>query len=97
VLDGGYARPGVSAAGLAAVGRAEETVDATSAADGALFVDVRKGTFKWANNGADALTAADIGATAYVLDDATVTKTGAGKSAAGVVHQVDGDGVWVSV
>lgn len=95
VLAGGYARPGHEAASLAAVGRAEETVDATSLADGVAKVKVRKGVFKWANKADDALTAADVGATAYVVDDLTVGKTATGRSAAGKVFQVDADGVWI--
>lgn len=94
-LASGLARPGYEAAGLVAVGCAEETVDATGLADGVAKVKVRKGVFKWRNNGADALAAADVGAVAYVLDDATVTKTAAGRSAAGSVFQVEDDGVWI--
>lgn len=97
VLAAGLARPGYAAAGNVCVGVAEETVDAISAADSALSVKVRRGTFKFVNNAADEILAADVGATAYVLDDQTVTKTAAGHSAAGVVYQVDSDGVWVTI
>lgn len=95
VLASGLARPGYAATGLVFVGRAEETVDATALADGVATVKVRKGVFKWLNNGADALAAADVGAVAYVLDDATVTKTATGRSAAGSIFQVEADGVWI--
>lgn len=100
VLDGGYAKPGVVGAGLVAVGRAEQTVDAVQAADGALTIDVERGVFKWANAAADAVTAAEVGKTAFVYDDATVAKTDGGqgaRSAAGTVFQVDADGVWVMI
>jgi hypothetical protein len=95
VLAGGYARPGHAATGLVAVGRAEESVDATSLADGVANVKVRKGVFKWVNKADDALTAADVGAKAYVVDDQTVGKTATGRSEAGRVFQVDADGVWI--
>jgi hypothetical protein len=97
VLAAGLARPGVAGAGLVACGRATGGVDALASADGALFVEVERGTFKWANNGADPLLFSDVGALAYVLDDATVTKTATGRSSAGTVFQVDADGVWVTV
>ncbi len=42
-----------------------------------------------------AVTAAKRGQVCYLVDDNTVTMDSAGKSAAGVVHNVDSDGVWV--
>ncbi|HEY8136256.1 MAG TPA: hypothetical protein VIF61_00350 [Methylocystis sp.] len=95
VLAAGLAKPGVAAAGLIALGRAEETVDASTAADGDLFVNVSRGLFKWENSAGDALTLADVGANAYILDDQTVAKTATDRSSAGLVHQVESDGVWV--
>jgi hypothetical protein len=94
-LLAGYAEPGSAATGLVAVGRAEESVDATGLANGVAKVKVRRGIFKWKNKADDLLTIADVGATAYVVDDETVCKTATGKSAAGKVIQVDSDGVWV--
>jgi hypothetical protein len=95
VLDGGYAEPGNTAAGLIAFGRAEET-KTNAGADGAESILVSFGVFKWANSaGGDAVADADVGGLCYVVDDQTVMKTAAGKSAAGRVIGVEADGVWV--
>jgi len=94
----GYAIPGATAAGLVTAGRAEEQVDNTGGADGAVSVRVRRGTFRYANSaGADAITRAEVGDDCYLVDDQTVAKTdGAGtRSVAGKVVQVDAQGVWV--
>lgn len=94
----GYAAPGSTATTLTYLGRAEEAVDNTGGADGAVTVQVRRGkAFKWANSGSDAVTQAELGKTCYIEDDETVAKTdGTGtRSAAGTVVAVDSDGVWV--
>lgn len=94
----GYAVKGATATGLKAQGRAEEQVDNTSGADGALSIKVAKGVFRFANSAAgDAITAAEIGSTCYIVDDQTVAKTdGTGtRSAAGKIVDVDVNGVWV--
>lgn len=51
----------------------------------------------WVNSaGADQVTAADVGATVYAVDNQTVAKTSTGgRLAAGTVWSVDADGVWV--
>jgi hypothetical protein len=95
VLDGGYAKPGVTATALVAFGRAEET-RTNAGADGADSILVTFGAFKWANSGGgDAVTDAHVGALCYVVDDQTVMITSAGKSAAGRVLAVESDGVFV--
>ena len=97
----GYAAPATAAAGLLCLGRAEEEVDNTGGADGAVKVLVRRGVFQWNNSAAaaDKITAAHIGRTCYMVDDETVAKTHAvaTRSAAGTVVAVDSTGVWVSV
>lgn len=98
VLAAGFAKPGVTAIGLVAIGRAEQTVDNTGGAQGALDVRVRAGVFRFANSAAaDAITAAEIGSDCYVVDDQTVAKTSATstRSVAGKVFDVDANGVWV--
>lgn len=99
VMDAGFAKPGYAAAGLVTLGIAEETVDNTGGAAGAKRVVVKRGCFHFANHGADAVTEADIGKDAYVVDDQTVAKTSATntRSIAGKVVDVDAAGVWIRV
>lgn len=84
--------------GLRAVGVAESPAINAGVA-GAINVPVRRGEAFLLANGtsADLLTRADIGATCYVIDDQTVGKTNGSSSraTAGIVRDVDADGVWV--
>jgi hypothetical protein len=98
VLSGGFAAPAHTGVGLIAMGRAEATVDNTDMPDGEQRISVRPGLYLWANStGPDALTQADAGQIAYIVDDQTVAKTHAGntRSLAGRVLSVDAHGVWV--
>lgn len=97
VLDGdGFAKPGVTAAGLVAVGRFEKSADNSGGASGAIRARVKKGVFRWANSaGADEVTIAHVGDNCYVVDDETVAIVATGRSIAGRVEQVDAQGVWV--
>lgn len=63
-------------------------------------VATMRGTFLFENSaGGEALARTDIGAKAYVADDQTVKKTAGSPAApaAGVVMDVDADGVWVKI
>jgi hypothetical protein len=96
----GYATPGATATTLVADGVALATVDNTAGADGDLNVEVRKGTFRFANSAStDAITRAEIGDPCYVVDDQTVAKTNGTntRSVAGTVTDVDAQGVWVKI
>ena len=98
VADGGYAKPAVKAAGLIALGRAEEFVDNSSGANGDVKVEVRRGVFKWATvaAGAGKVTAAETGKDVYIADDQTVDKRDAATSRAGKCLEIAADGeVWV--
>ena len=100
VLSAGYAAPATTATGLIAIGRFEQTVDNTSGADGALSVQVRRGTFRFGNSASGDLVAqADAGADCYLVDDQTVAKTSGAntRSVAGKIIAVDSDGVWVKI
>lgn len=100
VLSAGYAAPATTATGLIAIGRFEQTVDNTSGADGALSVQVRRGTFRFGNSASGDLVAqADAGADCYLVDDQTVAKTSGTntRSVAGKIIAVDSDGVWVKI
>lgn len=94
----GYAEPGATATGLTYLGRADEFVDNTGGADGAVSVLVRRRTsFYWNNSGTDPVVQADFGKTCYVVDDHTVSATNGSntQSAAGTVVGLDANGVWV--
>ena len=97
MIDGGYAKPGATAANKKFWGRAEEYCDNSGGAAGDKSVLVRRGVaFLWANAaGAGAIAQAEVGSNCYIADDQTVTKTAAGATVAGVVIEVTGDGVWV--
>ncbi|WP_316171048.1 hypothetical protein [Bradyrhizobium sp. SZCCHNRI1058] len=99
VLAAGYAKGGVTATGLVAVGRAEKAVDNSAGANGDLQVPVQSGVFRWNNSAStDLITRTEIGSDCYVVDDNTVAKTSAGatRSVAGKVVDVDALGVWVA-
>lgn len=97
----------VPAGGLTIVGRADRQADNSgngviagsgNGAAGNITVPVTQGIFKWDNAAAaDALTAADQGYPCFATDNHTVARTdGAGvRPYAGIVQQVDSDGVWV--
>src|SRR4030067_927255 len=58
----GYATKGAAATGQVCAGRAEDMVDNTGGADAAKTVNVRSGTFKFANSASgDLITIAEIG------------------------------------
>ncbi|KZX92309.1 hypothetical protein A3718_12120 [Erythrobacter sp. HI0019] len=95
----GNATPGAVATTLTAVGRAEAQADNTGGSAGDVAVDVRKGTFRYANSAAaDEISREDIGSTAYVVDDETVALTNgtSTRSAAGTIYDVDAQGVWIT-
>lgn len=95
----GNATPGATATTLTARGRAEEEVDNSAGAAGDLTVTSIPGTFRFANSGADPIDRADIGGTAYIVDDQTVAATdgSSSRSAAGRIIDVDSAGVWVEI
>ena len=105
VLDNaGFAHPGHVGLGLIADGRAEIQIDNTLGAAGAVAVPVRAGNFVYANSaGGDAITAANIGAPCYIVDDQTVALTNGGgggaatRSPAGTILDIDSTGVTVAV
>lgn len=99
VNPAGYATNAAAVSGYKVVGCAIETVDNRTNAEnagtnGALSVAVRRGVFGWANGGS--VKDADIGSLAYVIDNQTVTVTGAVNAVvAGIVVDVDASYVWV--
>lgn len=95
----GYAVPGSVAATLKAAGRAQESVDNSAGTAGAKTVEIKRGTFRFKNHGADPLTFADTLADCFIVDDQTVAKTHATntRSKAGKVVEVEDDNVWVEI
>lgn len=94
----GYAIPAADTAGLLVIGRAEEYVDNAAGSAGDLTVNCRKGVFRYANSGSAAVDAvADVGKFAFVEDDQTVAETSTHSVKAGIVVDIDDDGVWVDM
>lgn len=87
------------AATYRAVGVALEGVTGGSA-DGDVSVEVDAGAFNFVNSaGVDAITRADIGKRAFIVDDQTVARSSAGntRAQAGIILDVTSEGVWVLV
>jgi len=98
VLDAsGNAAPATTATGLTPAGRAEELAGNAGGAAGDVFINTRKGVFQFANDGT--IDRANIGDGAYFVDDQTLADNdGTGtRSAAGVIVDVDSDGVWLKI
>lgn len=92
----GNAVPAADAANLKVVGRAEATADNSAGAAGDITVTVKRGCFRIANSATDAVDADDKFKVCYIEDDQTVREaTGTNSVKAGLVVDVDADGVWV--
>lgn len=90
--------PAATSTTLTVVGRAEARADNAGGADAAIRVRVMAGVHQFGNSSAgDAIAIKDIGKTCYAVDDQTVALTNGAntRSAAGVVFDVDAQGVWV--
>lgn len=82
--------PGTTGTGLLKIGVFAETVDATSASLPVQVDLINEFTVEWfANDTTTAVTSANIGGMAYMLDDQTVTGSATGNSIAGRVWAVD--------
>lgn len=102
VLDDttGYAEMATTATGKKCVGVAQATVDNTNGSAGDVSVPARRGVFRFENSATtDEITAADINAACYLVDNQTVAKTdgSASRSVAGIVRDVDASGVWIEI
>jgi hypothetical protein len=92
----GYAVPGTTGTGLQGVGVAQASADNRTGADGDITIKVRRGCFRLGNSaGTGAVERAHVADACYIVDDQTVTITATGKSPAGIVRDVDANGVWV--
>ena len=94
----GNATPGATATTLRGLGRVEAYADNSGGGAGATTVKIKRGCFRWGNSTAgDAITRADIGNNAFIVDDQTVAKTNGTntRSVAGRIADVDAQGVWI--
>lgn len=94
----GYAVPGSTATTLTYLGRADEFIDNSAGANGAVSIRVRRrDAFYFDNSGTDPVTQSDLGKACYIVDDHTVSATSGTntQSKAGVVVGLDANGVWV--
>ena len=93
----GNATPGATALNLIPRGVAQEHINNSAGAAGALSVSTMRGTFRFINDGSVSRT--DIGSPAYVVDDETVANTDGTntRSALGKITDVDAIGVCVEV
>jgi len=94
----GHLTKGATATGLKCVGRIKAQVDNSAGVAAAVNGEVENGLFCWKNSAAaDAITLAEVGTVCFIVDDETVAKTSGGgtRSPAGIIEDVDSDGVWV--
>lgn len=87
----------LSGGSVRVIGVAAGTADNSAGAAGAIKVEVLVGQFKLINNPGELVTKASVGAQCFVLDDQTVSLTNgtSTRPPAGIVQQVDTDGVRV--
>lgn len=95
----GYAEPASTATGLTALGVFHHYQDNVGGADGDQVVEIDRGVFHFANDGGDPIDRTMIGTTCYLVDDQTVAATDgtSTRSPAGIVDDVDDNGVWVRI
>lgn len=96
----GNAVPGSATAANITRGVAVEQVDNTAGAAGDKRIETRRGVFCFKNSAsADLIARAEIGDNCYVVDDETVAKTNNSNArpVAGVIEDVDAQGVWVRI
>lgn len=91
----GLAVPASTSTTLKCVGRAEQLADNSAGIASAINIQVKRGCFKFANG--ESITVANVGTTAYLTDDQTVCLTATGKSIAGIIRDVEADGVWIEI
>lgn len=99
MLDtGGNVKPGAVATRCKGLGRFVDTFDNSTGSAGDITADVEVGVFQYLNSSStDLITDADIGNPCFIVDDQTVARTSNNgtRSIAGIIADVDGDGVWV--
>lgn len=90
MLVAGFARPGADTAAAICVGIADETVDNSSGSAGAKSINVVAGIAAKLQNNAGAIVQADIGKSANIVDDNTVTDAATTNNiVAGKIEELD--------
>lgn len=93
----GYIVPASDTAALLVVGVAQSSVDNSAGANGDLSVQCLTGVFKFKNLVGTEVVQATMHKACMVADDQTVGVTGVNSIVAGIVDQIDTDGVFVYV
>lgn len=96
-LSAMFAVNALAAADLVCVGLCTDSADNSGGADGDVSAKVERGTFVLKNSADDPVTRADIGKLCYAVDNEFVTSVPAGKTAVGLVVDVDARGVSVTI
>lgn len=91
----GYAEAATKATGKIVAGCVQRYCDNSQGANGAVSVEVKRGTFVWENDGT--IEATDVLKPCYIKDDVTVSKTAEGSSFAGIILAVEDDGITVDM
>lgn len=91
----GYAETATATEGLLIAGCVQSYCDNRNGEDGEQTVSVKRGTFVWENDGS--IKETDILKPCYIKDEVTVTITADGSSVAGIILEVDSDGVTVDM
>lgn len=94
----GRAVNGTATATDLVLGVSKEQADNSGGADNAIKVPIARGIWCFGNSASgDLIAASEIGLTCYVVDNQTVAKTdnSSARPAAGKVHDVGPEGVWV--
>jgi hypothetical protein len=94
--DGTARNPAVAnAATDRVIGVVKEDVDNSTGVAGDRKVELKRGIFKWAKDGTNPPTPADVGKMVFAVDNQTISRSAATGTPAGLCEQVDSDGVWV--
>jgi hypothetical protein len=94
----GYAMPAQDTANHEVCGVSKRKYDNSAGADGAIRAEVDQGIFAYATTGANALTKADEGGLAYVLDDQTIVRAAGTTNsviAGKIVEWVSASEIWI--
>lgn len=100
LVTAGTCEPGKTGTGLVALGVSDDVVDNSGSLSPAPVARIKTGRFSFGNSlSSDAITAAHVGHTVYMVDDATVALTDGGgtRSPAGTCCGLDDDGSQVIV